>query len=170
MEKRPPNWPRFRLLRAALPAAAVFALCCHAQEPESATSAAEPADQAQTVSAEEAPPDTLEIWLDKLAFAESGNRARLVHRDRDGQLYYGCLQFHAKTFRTYARRFHLLRQNSRAEMMKRIYDCDFQKHLAALMIRNDPDNWKHWRRTVEKVVGMPPAEVDRTSATESTNQ
>lgn len=114
------------------------------------------------VSAESpAPADALELWIDKLAVAESGNRARLVHRDRDGQLYYGCLQFHAKTFRVYVRRFHLLPKSSREEMMGHIYDCAFQKHLAAMMIRDDPENWKHWRGTVEKRVGMPPTNDSR---------
>lgn len=102
------------------------------------------------------PANTLESWINALAVAESGNRQRLVHRDRDGQLYYGCLQFHERTFRAYVRKFHLLPTNSRAATMNRIYDCAFQKRLAALMIRDDPDSWKHWRRTVEKRVGLPP--------------
>ena len=169
MRKHPPGCRRFRLPRAILLATAAFVLCGHAQEPQAASPARETADQAQTVSPEE-PDDRLETWLDKLAFAESGNRPRLVHRDRDGQLYYGCLQFHAKTFRVYVRRFHLLPKSSRAEMMGRIYDCAFQKRLAAMMIRDDPDNWKHWRRTVEKRVGMPPVDVDRTSDPVSANQ
>ena len=101
-------------------------------------------------------PHTLEAWLDALAVAESGNRQWLVHRDQDGQLYYGCLQFHERTFRAYVRKYHLLPNSTRSETMRRIYDCAFQKHLATLMLRDDPANWKHWRRTVEKRVGMPP--------------
>lgn len=160
MRKHPPRPHRLRLACRIFLAAVAVALCCQAQEAGTASTASEPADRAPAASAEiSAPADALELWLDKLAVAESGNRARLVHRDRDGQLYYGCLQFHAKTFRVYVRRFHLLPQNSRAEMMHRIYDCAFQKRLAALMIRDDPDNWKHWKWTVEKRVGMPPAEA-----------
>ena len=100
----------------------------------------------------------LEHWIDALAIAESGNRERLVHRDRDGQLYYGCLQFQPRTFRVYVRKFHLLPHANRQEMMSRIYDCAFQKQLATLMIRSDPAGWKHWRGTVENRVGLPPAD------------
>lgn len=108
-------------------------------------------------SASPAPPDTLRSWLNALALAESGNRQWLVHRDRDGQLYYGCLQFQERTFRAYVRKFHLLPRRTRSETMERIYDCAFQKRLAALMIRDDPNNWKHWKGTVEKRVGLPPS-------------
>jgi hypothetical protein len=164
MGKRAMGYRRFRLSLTLLMATAAFPLCCHAQEPEAASPPAPPAAEPPS------PVGALEVWIDKLAFAESGNRARLVHRDRDGQLYYGCLQFHAKTFRVYVKRFHLLPKNSRAETMKRIYDCDFQKRLAAMMIREDPDNWKHWRWTVEKRIGMPPAEGNEARDNGSANQ
>ena len=160
MQKRSPGRHRFRLPFTILLAAAL-ALCGQAQDSETASPSSDPADSAPAVSAPIRPSgDALQIWINKLAFAESGNRARLVHRDRDGQLYYGCLQFHARTFRVYVKRFHLLPTSSRAEMMRRIYDCGFQKRLAAMMIRDDPDNWKHWRWTVEKRVGMPPPEAN----------
>ena len=140
--------------------AGTFALCCHAQESEPAAPAL-PAAADSLASHSEAPPsNALEIWLNALAVAESGNRQWLVHRDRDGQLYFGCLQFHAKTFRVYVRKFHLLPNSSRSETMRRIYDCAFQKRLAALMIRDDPQTWRHWRGTVEKRVGLPPVDVD----------
>jgi hypothetical protein len=90
-----------------------------------------------------------------LASAESGNRPRLVHR-RDGQLYYGCLQFQIHTFRVFARKFHVLAKDNNSEVISRIYDCVFQKRLAALMIRDDPSNWKYWKGTVENKVGLPP--------------
>ena len=138
--------------------AAAFALCCHSQEREAATPALRPADDSQASASEAPPANTLEIWLDALAVAESGNRRWLVHRDRDGQLYYGCLQFHEKTFQAYVRKFHLLPKGSRSETMSRIYDCAFQKRLAALMIRDDPRSWRHWKRTVEKRVGLPPVD------------
>ena len=134
-------------------------ICCHGQEAPSLTPAEATAD-APAIASEPTPPGALQIWLDALSRAESGNRQFLVHRDRDGQLYYGCLQFQERTFRVYARKFHMLPQGtSHAETMRRIYDCGFQKQLAALMIRDDPGNWKHWRLTVEKRVGMPPIEA-----------
>ena len=97
----------------------------------------------------------LDAWLGALASAESDNRPRLVHR-RYGQVYYGCLQFQIHTFRVYARKFHLLPNDNSSELISRIYDCAFQKRLAALMIRDDPGNWKYWKGTVENKVGLPP--------------
>jgi hypothetical protein len=72
------------------------------------------------------------------------------------------LQFCEKTFRYYAKKFHLVQTTERDDVMNQIYDCAFQKRLAMRMIRENPDNWKHWRRTVERI-GLPPganAEVD----------
>jgi hypothetical protein len=128
--------------------AAASILCC-AQETKPAASPGPSTDGSSAVN-------PLENWIDALAIAESGNRGRLVHRDRDGQLYYGCLQFQPRTFRAYVRKFHLLPNAGRKETMSRIYDCAFQKQLAALMIRSDPAGWKHWRGTVENRVGLPP--------------
>jgi hypothetical protein len=138
--------------------AAGFVFCCQAQEIQKSVRASQTVDHSQASPWEESAGNPLEIWLDALAVAESANRQWLVHRDRDGQLYYGCLQFHERTFRSYVRKFHLLPNGSRAETMSRIYDCAFQKRLAALMIRDDPANWKHWKRTVERRVGLPPVD------------
>ena len=124
-----------------------------ASEPAVAPPAADSDEQASDV------PDTLAAWLDALARAESGNRGHLVHRDRDGQLYYGCLQFQARTFRVYVKKLRLLPTSNRSQLMSRIYDCSFQKRLAAAMIRDDPSNWKHWRWTVERKVGLPPSDT-----------
>ena len=136
-------------LPARLVLAVAGVLCGLAQENNSAAAPVPSPDRLSAVN-------SLENWIDALAAAESGNRERLVHRDRDGQLYYGCLQFRPRTFRAYVRRFHLLTNASRDELMSRIYDCGFQKHLAGLMLRNDPATWKNWRRTVENRVGLPP--------------
>jgi hypothetical protein len=143
-----------------------MALCCHAQEAvdrspaPSAASVAVPApmpsEESQVIPADVPQVDPLEVWIDALATAESGNRQWLVHRDRDGQLYYGCLQFQERTFLTYVRKFHLLKKGTRAEAMNRIYDCAFQKRLAFLMLHEDPGSWKHWRNTVENRIGLPP--------------
>ena len=135
-----------------LPIFAAACVLCGAQDNKPAAAPIPSPDSSPAVN-------PLDTWLDALAIAESGNRERLVHRDRDGQLYYGCLQFQPRTFRAYVRRFHLLPNANRKEMLSRIYDCAFQKQLAALMIRSDPASWKHWRGTVENRVGLPP--VDR---------
>ena len=98
----------------------------------------------------------LKKWIAALSFAESGNRDWIVHRDRDGRYYYGCLQFREKTFRFFVQKFNLGPTAGDTEVMDLIFDCTFQKRLAALMIRDNPDNWKHWRTTVRRRIGLPP--------------
>jgi hypothetical protein len=98
---------------------------------------------------------TLRQWVDELAVAESGNRSWIVHEEEDGRRYYGCLQFCEKTFRYYAKKFHLVQAPESGDVLSQIYDCAFQKRLAIRMIRENPDNWKHWRKTVERI-GLPP--------------
>lgn len=97
----------------------------------------------------------LRKWIDALAVAESGNRAWIVHQDRDGRYYYGCLQFRESTFRYFVERFQIAPDKEPAEVMNLIYDCAFQKRLAARMIRQNPANWKHWRKTAGRI-GLPP--------------
>jgi len=97
-------------------------------------------------------------WLNALSFAESGNRPWIVHQDRDGRDYYGCLQFREKTFRFFVKKFNLAPNAEAPEVMALIFDCAFQKRLAARMIHDNPDNWKHWRNTVERI-GLPPRPV-----------
>jgi hypothetical protein len=104
----------------------------------------------------------LKKWLAELSFAESGNRDWIVHRDRDGRYYYGCLQFREKTFRFFVEKFNLgPTDDEDAEVMDLIFDCAFQKRLAALMIRDNPENWKHWRTTVKRRIGLPPGAVPK---------
>jgi hypothetical protein len=110
-----------------------------------------PAQPASSVRARQ----SLKQWLNALALAESGNRAWIVHRDRDGRDYYGCLQFRETTFRYFVDKFELAPDAEDAEVMELIYDCAFQKRLAARMIRENPENWKHWRNTVQRI-GLPP--------------
>ncbi len=98
---------------------------------------------------------TLEKWLDALSFAESGNRARIVHQDLDGRYYYGCLQFRMKTFRFFVDKFGLTPSPAGSDVMELTYDCGFQKRLAVRMILDNPENWKHWRNTAQRI-GLPP--------------
>jgi hypothetical protein len=100
-------------------------------------------------------PAMLRKWIDALAVAESGNRPWIVHQDRDGGSNYGCLQFRERTFRVFVKKFNLAPNAQPDEVMNLIYDCGFQKRLAARMIRKNCENWKHWRKTVERI-GLPP--------------
>jgi hypothetical protein len=112
-------------------------------------------DHAETVAAGPAAGKDLRQWIDALAVAESGNRNWIVHEEEDGRRYYGCLQFREETFLYFAKKFHLVRTGEAGDFMNLIYDCSFQKRLATRMIRENPDNWKHWRRTAGRI-GLPP--------------
>ncbi|HXJ43283.1 MAG TPA: hypothetical protein VNH18_28640 [Bryobacteraceae bacterium] len=92
-------------------------------------------------------------WIDALAIAESGNRDWIAHQDRDGGYNYGCLQFRERTFLHFVKKFKL--DADPDEVMNLIYDCAFQKRLALDMLRDNPDNWKHWKKTARRI-GLPP--------------
>ena len=101
------------------------------------------------------PAQTLAQWIDTLAIAESGNREWIAHQDRDGGYNYGCLQFRERTFRHFVMKFNLAPNAEPGEVMNLIYDCAFQKRLALRMLRENPENWKHWKKTVRRI-GLPP--------------
>ena len=114
---------------------------------------------AATISA--TPPSTAEPartfaqWIDALAVAESGNRDWIAHQDRDGGYNYGCLQFRERTFRHFVKKFNLAPDAEPDELMNLIYDCAFQKRLALRMLRDNVENWKHWKKTARRI-GLPP--------------
>jgi hypothetical protein len=112
-------------------------------------------------------------WIDALSVAESGNRGWIIHQDQDGRDYYGCLQFREKTFMHFATKFRLVQPNEPAKVMNAIFDCALQKRVATRMIRENPENWKHWRKSTARI-GLPPGakaavaegELSRSSAPE----
>ena len=117
---------------------------------------ADGADRAATSSpVEERSERDLGKWIEALAVVESGNRSWIVHQEADGRNYYGCLQFSEKTFRRYAKKFQLVQADDPDEFMNVIFDCALQKRLASRMIRQNPENWKHWKKSVERI-GLPP--------------
>jgi len=120
-----------------------------------ASGADHPTPAAVEQGADARPQRSLDQWIDALAFAESGNREWIVHRDRDGRDYYGCLQFRDTTFRYFVAKFDLAPNTDTAEVMSLLYDCAFQKRLAARMLRADAENWKHWKGTAQRI-GLPP--------------
>ena len=111
---------------------------------------------ARAAASSGSPKRTMDEWLDALSFAESGNRARIVHQDVDGRNYYGCLQFRVKTFRFFVGKFGLAQNAGEDDLMHLIYDCAFQKRLAARMMLENPESWRHWRKTAQRI-GLPPA-------------
>src|SRR5258706_9513488 len=82
------------------------------------------------VSVHEATP--LDVWLEKLAYIESHNRAGEKTLDVNGQYSYGCLQFQEGTFRNYGRKYGLVAPGIKLEPT--IYNCELQKKIAKHMI------------------------------------
>ena len=140
-------------------AAAFLVICSQPATPGEPGCGAASSDHAATVSGAQrsgaGPAQTLAQWIDALAVAESGNREWIAHQDRDGGYNYGCLQFRETTFRHYVTKFNLAPNSERAEVMNLIYDCAFQKRLVLRMLRENPENWKHWKKTARRI-GLPP--------------
>jgi hypothetical protein len=112
-----------------------------------------------------AEPDlVLRKWIDSLAAAESGNRDWIAHQDLDGRYNYGCLQFRERTFRFFIKKYKLAANAEPDKIMELIYDCAFQKRLALRMIQEDPENWKHWKKSARRI-GLPPGSSDCGSET-----
>jgi hypothetical protein len=139
--------------------AVLVMICCQLAQADGTDCATDGADNAARLPAESPSgascAQTLGKWIDALAVAESGDRPWIVHRDRDGRDYYGCLQFRETTFRFFMKKFNLTPDAEPAEVMNLMFDCAFQKRLAERMIRENRENWKHWRKSVERI-GLPP--------------
>lgn len=101
----------------------------------------------------------LDIWLEKLAMAESNNRADIKVLDVNNRYSYGCLQFQMATFKSYSARYGYVDPATVTSWDELIYDCDLQKRIAKSMIKEKNTNWRHWGYTVlNKGIGLPPAE------------
>src|SRR5690242_3305878 len=141
-----------RLIRLSSRCVAVsLVVCCPPAMPGETNCAAAGDDHEAATSAAPrsaaGPAQTLVEWIDALAVAESGNRDWIAHQDRDGGYNYGCLQFRERTFRHYVKKFNLAPDAQPDDVMNLIYDCAFQKRLALRMLRETPENWKHWKKT-----------------------
>lgn len=88
----------------------------------------------------------LDLWIEKLAYAESSGQENIRILDSNNRYSYGCLQFQELTFKSFSERYHLF-----GDLM----DCQLQKQIAKRMIQEDPENWRHWYNSV-KLLGPPP--------------
>lgn len=105
--------------------------------------------EAPTLSKEEMYNQQLSHWVDKLAVKENCGKGII---DVNGEWSRGKLCFQKRTFDNYSKEFD-------------VYD---QKELAIAMIKDDYNNWKHWRcstikdtercpkNTWESPIGLPP--------------
>lgn len=98
----------------------------------------------------------LKSWIERLAKHESQNISTIKRLDKNGRYSYGCLQFQQITFVSQVKRYGLASiEASDADVMRMIYDCEFQKCLASRMIIDCWRNYQHWWNAV-KVIGRPP--------------
>lgn len=105
---------------------------------------------ATSTQSEEPKADKLDLWLNKLAQAESTGRENIKILDVNGRYSYGCLQFQMRTFLSYAERYDI------EVTTDDIYDCNLQKRLAKEMILENHSNWRHWFNSAKYKVGLPP--------------
>jgi hypothetical protein len=102
-------------------------------------------------------PEPLDDWLNQLVNKESNGKASIKILDTNGYYSYGCLQFQMRTFLEYGNKYDVFSNAEIEHLDKLIYDCDFQKRLAKLMIQDNPNNWRHWHTSVTKGgIGLPP--------------
>ncbi len=94
-------------------------------------------------------PDALDLYIERLAFAESSGREDIVIIDTNGQKSYSCLQFQRPTFESYAKKYKIAGD---------IRDCAAQRRLARAILLNEPGGWRNWWTSVQRI-GRPPVSL-----------
>lgn len=103
--------------------------------------------------------NTLDSWLKKLVFLESEGKSNIKVLDNNGLHSFGCLQFQMSTFREFGLKYDLISKDD--ELGKVIYNCALQKKIAARMIEDNYNNWRHWYTSVKiRGLGLPPKEEE----------
>ena len=92
----------------------------------------------------EAKIDTLSPLIDKLAMCESGGDPEALNPEDGGSRSSGVLQFKDSTFLHYAKRYEMFPYAEDAEIINFLTDPDQQKKMATLMLKENPENWRHW--------------------------
>lgn len=96
-------------------------------------------------------------YINKLAVYECrGCPSDFSKIDTDGERVYSCLQFKKSTFTEQVIKFDLLPEAEESDIMNMIYDCDFQKYLAKLMLEENPEFIWRWATSVKRGLGLPP--------------
>jgi hypothetical protein len=94
-------------------------------------------------------PDALDIYIERLEFAESSGREDIVILDSNGKHSYGCLQFQESTWELYTKKY---------GGGKDIMDCAEQRRLAKNILLSERDGWRNWTNSVARI-GRPPAQM-----------
>ena len=94
-------------------------------------------------------PDQLDLYIERLAFAESSGRDDIVIIDTNGKKSYSCLQFQRTTFDRYSAKY---------KISGDIKDCAAQRRLARAILLNEPGGWRNWWTSVQRI-GRPPVSL-----------
>ena len=104
--------------------------------------------------------DSLDLWLDKLAFCESGGSTTIDIIDSNKQLSRGPFMFQDNTFIPAVKKLNLLPEAEDKEILNFVYDYKFTKKVARILIENGED-WR-WKNCVRKI-GNPPISMSELS-------
>lgn len=106
---------------------------------------------APLLTASEQSDQRIRLWVYNLAELESDDREDIVILDSNGKYSYSCLMFQMGTWTAQGEKYNVTTTE------ENIMDCKLQKQLAFLMIKDNPNNWRHWYNTVTKLgLGLPP--------------
>jgi hypothetical protein len=104
--------------------------------------------------------DSLDLWLDKLAFCESGGSTTIEIIDSNKQFSRGAFMFQDNTFIPAVKKLNLLPEAEDKEILNFVYDYEFAKKVARILIKNGED-WR-WKNCVRKI-GKPPISMSELS-------
>lgn len=91
------------------------------------------------------PADPLDLYIERLAYAESGGRENIQIIDSNGKWSRGCLQFQDDTWKRYSAKYGI-----KADIM----DCPAQKRLARAILL-EPGGFRNWLTSAHRI-GLPP--------------
>jgi hypothetical protein len=111
----------------------------------------------------------MNIWLNKLAFCESGDKKHpngnpnaVNPKDSDGKPAYGLMQYKLGTFMGFAKEFKIYPELTIDMVHKYAMDGEKSYYLTKEVIKQDPKKADQWGCRFHKEVGKPPKIEDFT--------
>lgn len=90
-------------------------------------------------------PDPISEFINQLVMMESGGHEDLKVFDTNKKYSYSCLQFQMATWLEQGKKYGI---NTTSE---NIMNCSLQKNVAYKMLKDNPNNWKHWYNSTMKI-------------------